>query len=179
MSRIRSSGGVCVEKGMRVFCLLTLLVNSTHQLRMAPVDRLIPAARPVGAANPPWHGHTFVYSGALSARCALRLGLENTPSITPPRQEDGPVFTVTHPFHPFFGQHFPLLCERFTWGEPRVMFHDSTGRLRSLPTAWTDLAAPDPFVLTAAGRAWFRLEDLCALVTLLHDLDEALQGGAS
>ena len=86
---------------------------------------------------------------------------------------------MTHPFHPLCGQHFPLLCERWTWGEPRVFFQDATGRVRSLPTAWTDLAAPDPFVVTAAGRAWFRLEDLQALVTLLRDLDEPLQGGAS
>jgi hypothetical protein len=32
--------------------------------------------------------------------------------------------------------------------------------MRFLPARWTNLAAPDPFVVTAAGRAWFRVEDL-------------------
>jgi hypothetical protein len=43
-----------------------------------------------------------------------------------------------------------------------------TGRLRSLPTAWTNLAPPDPFVVLAAGRAMLRLTDLQALAHLLH-----------
>ena len=32
--------------------------------------------------------------------------------------------------------------------------------MRFLPARWTNLAAPDPFVVTAAGRALFRVEDL-------------------
>lgn len=83
------------------------------------------------------------------------------------------VFTVMHPFHPLSGQQFPLLCQRYTWGEPRVLFEDpATGRVRSLPVTWTDLAPPDPFVSLSAGRALFRLEDLRALVRLLRALDE-------
>ena len=78
------------------------------------------------------------------------------------------VFTVTHPFHPLFGRQFPLLSQNLTWGDPRVRFHDpATQRVRSIPTAWTDLAPPDPFVQLAAGRAFLRLTDLQELVRLL------------
>lgn len=40
-------------------------------------------------------------------------------------------------------------------------------RTRSVPLAWTDLAAADPFVTVAAGRAPFRLVDLIALRALV------------
>jgi hypothetical protein len=64
-----------------------------------------------------------------------------------------------------------------------VFFHDpATGWVRSLPTAWTDLAAPDPFVRLAAGRAILRFTDLQALARLLHDVEDmpraVPQGGA-
>jgi hypothetical protein len=86
------------------------------------------------------------------------------------------VFTVTHPFHPLSGQQFPLLAQRLTWGEARVVFHDPvTGHVRSLPTVWTDLASPDPFVLLAGKRAILRLTDLQALVRLLNDWQDAHQ----
>ena len=39
-----------------------------------------------------------------------------------------------------------------------------------MPVSWTDVAPIDPFAVVAAGRAAFRLEDLCALIALLHDL---------
>jgi hypothetical protein len=35
--------------------------------------------------------------------------------------------------------------------------------MRFVPARWTDIAVSDPFVLTAGGRAWFRLEDLIRL----------------
>lgn len=85
------------------------------------------------------------------------------------------VFRVIHPFHPLFGQQFPLLSQRNAWGDPRILFHDpNMGRVRSIPTAWTDLAPPDPFVQLAAGRAVLRLTDLQELVRLLSALQEAL-----
>lgn len=78
--------------------------------------------------------------------------------------------TITHPFHPLAGQQFSLVAQRLAWGEARVFFHDpATARVRSLPTAWTDLAPPDPFVQLAAGRAILRLRDLQALARLLHE----------
>jgi hypothetical protein len=95
----------------------------------------------------------------------------NEPTTTPNSLDDGLIFTVTHPFHPLTGQQFPLLAQRFAWGEPRVFFADpATGQVRSLPQAWTNLAAPDPFVQLAAGRAILRLVDLQALVRRLHEL---------
>ena len=69
-------------------------------------------------------------------------------------------FRVTHPFHPLFGQTLDLLAQGREWGEERVYYRDENGRMRFLPAKWTNLAAPDPFVLAAAGRAFFRVEDL-------------------
>jgi len=77
---------------------------------------------------------------------------------------------VTHRFHPLFGREFDLLIYRHNWGEDRVYFHDETGRLRSLPAAWTSAAAEDPFVAMAAGRSTFRIEDLRQLIELLRGM---------
>ena len=100
----------------------------------------------------------------------------NESSTTPDDTDRDLIFTVTHPFHPLSGQQFPLIAQRLAWGEPRVFFHDpATGRLRSLPLAWTNLAPPDPFVVLAAGRAILRFTDLQTLSRLLHDVDETLQ----
>jgi hypothetical protein len=51
------------------------------------------------------------------------------------------------------------------WGEDRAYYRDQAGRVRFLPARWTSVALPDPFVLAAAGRAYFRLEDLIRLET--------------
>ena len=86
------------------------------------------------------------------------------------------IVTITHPFHPLSGQQFPLVAQRVTWRESRVFFYDpTTGRLRSVPTAWTNLAPPDPFVTLAAGQAILRLTDLQTLVRLLYDMEEPLR----
>ena len=69
-------------------------------------------------------------------------------------------FCVTHPFHPLYGQTLDLVAQGREWGEERVYYRDRNGRMRFLPARWTNLAAPDPFVVMAAGRAWFRVEDL-------------------
>lgn len=52
-------------------------------------------------------------------------------------------------------------------GGDRVYFYDDDGRLESIPVAWTDLAAEDPFVVVSAGRACFRVEDLLRLRALI------------
>ena len=44
-----------------------------------------------------------------------------------------------------------------------MYYRDPTGRMRFLPARWTSVAVPDPFVLIAADRAHFRLEDLIRL----------------
>ena len=73
-----------------------------------------------------------------------------------------------HPFHPLNGERYELLSHCSNWGEDRVMFHDREGRLRWLPTSWTSVVGPDPFVIVSEGRAVFRVEDLLALVALVR-----------
>jgi len=75
---------------------------------------------------------------------------------------------VTHPFHPLLGCHFELVVVRRNWGEDRVYYHDEEGRLRLIPRGWTSLASQDPFVVAAAGRALFRIEDLLRLAELVR-----------
>jgi hypothetical protein len=77
-------------------------------------------------------------------------------------------FEVTHPYHPLKGQTFKLVTYRHNWGEDRVYFHDAKGRLSSIPSAWTTVVALDPFVAIAAGRSYFRYEDLLQLADLLE-----------
>ncbi len=73
---------------------------------------------------------------------------------------------MTHPFHPLCGQDFEFVTYRQNWGEDRVHLHDENGRLFSLPAAWTDAVAADPFVVVAAGRAPFTTAGLLTLADL-------------
>jgi hypothetical protein len=77
---------------------------------------------------------------------------------------------VTHPFHPLTGQEFEFVKRRKNWQLDRVYYFDAAGELATLPAEWTDVVAPDPFVVIAAGRAPFRTEDLLALTELLSRL---------
>jgi uncharacterized protein DUF5372 len=77
-------------------------------------------------------------------------------------------FRVTHPYHPLFDQQFDLIIYRHNWKEKRVYFHNAEGRLVSVPVGWTSLVAEDPFVVIAAGRCYFRVADLVALVDLIE-----------
>jgi hypothetical protein len=79
-------------------------------------------------------------------------------------------FCVTHPYHPLCGQTFELAAQNREFGEDRVFYRDPDGRMRYLAARWTSLAAPDPFVIAAAGRAYFRLEDLVRLAEQMRDL---------
>jgi hypothetical protein len=79
-------------------------------------------------------------------------------------------FCVTHPFHPLTGRVFELVAVRQTWGECRVFYYDDTGTLAALPTTWTDVAEPDPFVTIAAGRACCRVSDLLRLAALIIEV---------
>jgi hypothetical protein len=95
----------------------------------------------------------------------------NKASTTPDGTDRADSFTVTHPFHPLAGQRFDLVVERVAWGVSRVFFLEpGSGKLKSLPTAWTSRATPDPFLHLAAGRTILRLVDLRALAELLHEL---------
>ena len=74
---------------------------------------------------------------------------------------------VTHPFHPLVGQDFEFIEHRLNWGEDRVCLRDGNGELFSLPAAWTDAVAPDPFMVMAAGRCPFTTDDLLAVADLV------------
>ena len=80
---------------------------------------------------------------------------------------------MTHRFHPWCGREFEFVSRRRNWGEDRVYFYDEAGVLHSVPTTWTDEADVDPFVVMAAGRCPFRLEDLLALADLAAHLNLA------
>ena len=77
---------------------------------------------------------------------------------------------MTHPFHPLHGQKFEMIEYRHAWGEERVYFLDSSGQMQRLPAEWTDVAAVDPFVMIAAGRSAFRVEDLLQLADIIERL---------
>jgi Family of unknown function (DUF5372) len=77
---------------------------------------------------------------------------------------------VIHPFHPWFGDEYEFVVRRRNWGEDRVCVRDAHGEVRSLPTAWTDVAEVDPFVVLAAGRCPYRTTDLLELAGLLDRL---------
>ena len=86
---------------------------------------------------------------------------------------------MTHPFHPLAGRDFEFVACRQNWGEDRVHLHDETGQLFSLPAGWTDVAAPDPFVLIAAGRCPFTVTGLLALADLAGRLRAQRDGAAA
>ncbi len=74
---------------------------------------------------------------------------------------------MTHPFHPLSGRDFEFVEYRQNWGEDRAYLHDEDGQLFSLPAAWTDAAAADPFVVVAAGRCPFTTAGLLAVADLI------------
>jgi hypothetical protein len=80
-------------------------------------------------------------------------------------------FRITHPFHPLFDGTFKVVSCRQNWGEDRVWFYDREHRLASIPTSWTDIAAPDRFVVVADGRSLFRVTDLLELVQRIRSLE--------
>ena len=97
------------------------------------------------------------------------MGQLNELSTTPNNTNGEQSFTITHPFHPLCGRAFPLLSQRFAWGEERVFFPDpQTHQVRSLPLAWTSLALPDPFLIIADGKAVLRWRDLQQLAQFLR-----------
>jgi hypothetical protein len=117
----------------------------------------------------------FAYGGnddwiAVPSRSDAQSILSNRPSTTLDPVDQIERFRVTHPFHPLHGQEFALVDRRSAWAEDRVYFHDETGRLRRIPSAWTSVASPDTFVAISAGRAHFRTADLLELATLITRL---------
>lgn len=77
---------------------------------------------------------------------------------------------MTHPFHPLAGQEFEFVKRRRNWRADRVYVYDAADDLVSLPAEWTDVVAPDPFVVVSAGRSPFRVADLVELSELVAEL---------
>ncbi len=84
-------------------------------------------------------------------------------------------FRVTHSFHPLYQHEFELIDYRQNWGDHCVWFADAEGRLHSLPAAWTDAVAVEPFVAIAAGRSRLRVAEL---LELARWIGHAMPGGA-
>jgi hypothetical protein len=81
----------------------------------------------------------------------------------------GPV-RITHPFHPRCGEELEFAVHRCNWGDDRVFYRDRDGHLASLPARWTNVVPEDGFVIVAAGRSRFRVDDLIDLVALVRRL---------
>jgi len=71
------------------------------------------------------------------------------------------------------GQQFVRVAERSSRHGDRIWYEAGDGSVATVPRAWTDLAAPDPFVALAEGKAHFRPSDLVELANLVA----ALRGG--
>jgi hypothetical protein len=68
-----------------------------------------------------------------------------------------------------------LVAERSSRHGEQVWYERGDGSVASIPQAWTDLAAPDPFSALSGGRAHFFPESLAALAELVA----AIRGGAA
>jgi len=77
-------------------------------------------------------------------------------------------FRITHPFHPLRGLEFEALEERQAFRRHVFVFLDPEGRKIQVPTAWTDAAAPDPFLAISRARAHLRVEDLLRMEELIR-----------
>ena len=82
------------------------------------------------------------------------------------------MFRIVHPFHPGYGQQFPIVTIRHNWGEEILYYRNQEGKLVPVPARWTDRVVPDPIVTVSAGRLPFRLEDLLELTRLVAALGE-------
>jgi len=56
-----------------------------------------------------------------------------------------------------------MVTRKLTWGEDRVFYYESSGKLKSLMTNVTDVVPSDDFDRISAGRSAFRVDDLLEL----------------
>ena len=75
---------------------------------------------------------------------------------------------VTHPFHPFSGQQFACLGERYNRYGRRLLLQIDDKTICSVPPQWTDLLAQDPEIVLGERRALFRAADLVELARLVE-----------
>ena len=81
-------------------------------------------------------------------------------------------FTVIHPFHPLYGQKFPLVTFRQNWAVDKVYYHDGQGQLKSLPSSYTDILPADPFVVLSGKRSLFHAQHMLALLRIMESLQQ-------
>ncbi len=84
---------------------------------------------------------------------------------------------MINPFNPLSGCDFEFVEHKLNWGEDRVWLHGENGQLFSLPAGWTDVVAPDLFVVVAAGRCPFTTDGLLAVADLIGWLRVCRDGG--
>lgn len=93
------------------------------------------------------------------------------PSIAPNEHGAQQLVQITHPFHPEYGEEFEVVAIRNNWSEDRVYFLEHDGSVANTLARWTSVIEPDPFVITSAGRSYFRVGDLLELSRLLLELE--------
>ena len=64
-----------------------------------------------------------------------------------------------------------MVSRQRNWGQERVFYYDSDGRLKSFPANITNLFSTDAFTRISAGRSAFRVDDLSELRELLDRYD--------
>jgi len=79
-------------------------------------------------------------------------------------------FEIVHPFHPDRGIRLPILQTQLIGEERWFWYADRAGRPRRVRESFTDRAAPNDFVVQAAGRCAFRLRDLMQLADRLDQV---------
>lgn len=77
---------------------------------------------------------------------------------------------VTRPFHPFSGQEFTCVGERYNRYGRRLLLQVDDQIVCSVPPQWTDLVAQDPEIVMGKQRALFRVADLMELARLVERL---------
>jgi len=80
------------------------------------------------------------------------------------------VVTITHPFHPSYGQTIDVFSRSRRWGDELVVYRSEHGHSASIPAHWTSLEPVDPLVVVAAGRARFRTADLLELAAIVSEV---------
>ncbi len=111
-----------------------------------------------GPGERSFHGLSFSDACSTTQLIADRAG------------ELGAPVTITHPFHPLFGQTIECVDRKSSWGDDRVFYRSHHGHLASLPTGWTRIGPRDPFIVLSNGRSRFRVDDLMKLISLMEEI---------
>ena len=102
-----------------------------------------------------------------------RLGCRRSGSITLQFNELSDFVEITHPFHPFRGQRYPLITSK-KWAQRDHLSLAVVGRgTLCVPREWTDRA--DPVAYSSQGPLFLsyeRLVELAEFLTLLRKKTE-------